>query len=90
MGDFRIVIDAVGGHGQQREVKDGENLDLEKLAEGNDPEAIALKCIEQLKTNGCSVDRAKIIHWPTDNYPERQGAKDITDDLLTGVRTGNF
>ncbi|MBC7948656.1 MAG: hypothetical protein H7Y42_12285 [Chitinophagaceae bacterium] len=92
MGDFRIVIDAVGGHGQDRDKKDGEVVDFSIHGE-NAPEALAKRFVDELKANGCSVDSAKVIHWPLDNYggPEKNGrAKEIVDDLLTGVRSGNF
>lgn len=89
MGDFRIVIDAVGGHGQDRSKKDGEVVNF---AEGGKdaPEVIANALVRALQATGCNVTNAKVIHWPSDNYPERQGAKDIEDNLLTGIRKGNF
>jgi len=92
MGDFRIVIDAVGGHGQDRDKKDGEVVNFSVDGE-NSPEALAQKFVEQLKANGCSVDSAKVVHWPIDNYggPEKNGrTSEIVDDLLTGVRKGSF
>lgn len=85
MGDFRIVIDAVGGHGQDRDKKDGEDVDFGI----NTPEAFAREFIGKLERSGVTVTEAKIIHWPKDNYPER-GEAEVTDDLVTGRRYGNF
>jgi hypothetical protein len=90
MGDFRIIIDAVGGHGQDRKKKDGETVNF---AEGgaSAPEVIAKALVSALLGSGCSVQSAKVIHWPADNYPEsRDAEKQIVDDLLTGKRKGNF
>lgn len=82
MGNFRIVINAVGGHGQDREKKDGEVVDFTKDGQFS-PEYIAQRCIAELKRFGNSVDSAHIVHWP-------ETESEVTDDLLTGIRTGNF
>lgn len=91
MGDFRIVIDAVGGHGQDRDKKDGEIVDFGTDVM-NSPEAAAKKFLEEFgKYN--SITEAKIIHWPLDNYEgqlKNGRSKQIVDDLLTGKRTGQF
>lgn len=82
MGNFRIVIDAVGGHGVDREVKDGETVN--HFAEGmQTPDALAKQMVNYLKANGIEPDSAKLIHWP-------EQTDEVTDDLLTGVRKGNF
>jgi hypothetical protein len=82
MGQFKIEITAVGGHGQDRSKKAGEVVDFK---EGGDttPDAIAKKCIDELKAAGVNVESAKIVHWPGTET-------EVTDDLQTGVRTGNF
>lgn len=92
MGDFRIIIDCVGGHGQDRSKKDGEVVDFNTDGQGS-PEALAVELIEKLKQSGCSVDAARIVHWPLDNYggPEQNGRRQyLADCLLTGKRTGSF
>lgn len=90
MGDFRIIINAVGGHGQDRSKKDGEVVDFNTDGPGS-PEAIAKEFVEKLQASGCSVQSAIVEHWPVDNYPEsREAGKEIIDDLLTGVRKGSF
>ena len=94
MGDFRIVIDGIGNHGQDREKKDGEKVDFEAGGSAT-PESIAKHCIDELKAAGVNVTEAKVIHWPVDNYggPELNGRdpqKQIVDDLLSGERKGSF
>lgn len=89
MGDFRIVIDTVGGHGQDRDNEGGSPVNFGE----NTPEAYFKKCVEEAISKGIisSDTKAKVIHWPTDNYPEsRNPEKQIVDDLLTGERTGSF
>lgn len=79
MGNFRIIIEAVGGHGQDRNKKDGEQVDF---GEGT-PEAIAQKAVEELKAKGNNVERAYVHHWPG-------SGTDVIDNLLTNKRKGNF
>lgn len=89
MGDFRIIINAVGSHGQDRDKKDGEVVDFG----ANTPEAIAKELVDKLKASGVNVEDASVIHWPLDNYGGqlKNGRKtQIVDDLVTGKRTGNF
>jgi len=86
MGTFKIEIIAVGGHGVDRSKKDGEQVDFN---EGGDstPDSLAKEFVELLKSKGCSFDYeghgATITHWPGQE-------SEVKDDLLTGVRTGNF
>lgn len=92
MGDFRIVIDAVGGHGVDRNKKSGETVDF-NIEGQNSPEAIAKRLIEELQSKGCSIQEAKIIHWPLDNYGgqlKNNRSTQIVDCFLTGKRTGSF
>lgn len=89
MGDFRIIINAVGGHGQDREKKHGDVVDFG----ANTPEAIAKECVEKLKASGVNVEDASVIHWPVDNYGgqlKNERSTQIVDDLVTGKRTGSF
>jgi hypothetical protein len=96
MGDFRIIIDAVGGHGQDRSKRDGEVVDFKNgRVDAKTPEGIAQKFVQELKDSGVNVESAKVVHWPSDNYggPEKNGRdpeKQIEDDLLTGLRKGSF
>lgn len=82
MGTFKIQITAVGGHGQDRSKKDGEVVNFYQGG-STTPDAVAKLFVEMLKAHGSSVSEAKIIHWPEES-------SEVTDDLLTGVRKGNF
>ena len=64
MGQFKIVIDAVGGHGQDREKKDGEIVDFKNGGQYETPESIAQSCVDTLKAHGVNVRSAKVYHWP--------------------------
>jgi hypothetical protein len=89
MGDFRVTVEAVGGHGCQREMGDGDHV------VGCDrpgcPDCMAREFVRRLKRSGAMVNKAQIVHWPADmegrNYP-KDG--EVRDDLLTGVRSGQF
>lgn len=82
MGNYRIIIDAVGGHGVDRTKKDGEIVN--HYAEGlNTPDAKAKQMVDFLNHNGGGLISAKLIHWPGETG-------EVTDDLLTSIRTGNF
>lgn len=99
MGNFRIVIDAVGDHGQDRAKKTGELVDFTNgRTDGNTPEAIIHRAITELMALGTNVLSAKVYHWPGDTvyqceppaHLNGEGKECITDDLITGVRKGNF
>lgn len=90
MGTFRIEIQAVGGHGCQREKKSGEIVS--DCGQPGCPDCIGRRAVKALKDAGVffpksggieSVGYAKLTHWP-------HGHGTVTDDLLTGQRTGNF
>lgn len=82
MGTFRIVIEAVGGHGQDREKKDGEVVDFN--AGGlNTPDSLLKTFVMTLAQTDVMVNTATITHWPEQECS-------VTDDLLTGKRHGNF
>lgn len=79
MGNFKVVIEAVGNHGTDREAKEGEQIKFGEPGPFN-PDALAKQFVEQL---GGSIVSAKLIHWP-DTTP-------IIDDLKTGLRSaGDF
>jgi hypothetical protein len=87
MGDFRVVVEAVGGHGCQREKGTGETV------VGCDrpgcPDCMAREFVRRLKRSGATVKRAEIQHWPAD-LPGYTVEGQVHDDLLSGVRTGDF
>lgn len=72
MGNFKIEIEAVGGHGSDRNAKQGEPLNIT-----DGPDKQALDFVAQLMKS-CSVVSATLTHWP-DTTP-------IVDDLKNGVR----
>lgn len=82
MGNFTITIKAVGGHGQDRSKKSGEVVDFSAESK-NSPDAIAKRCVDELKAKGTHVESATITHWPGQE-------SEVTDDLVTGIRTGKF
>lgn len=94
MGTFRVEVQAVGGHGCQRERKDGSVV--EGCGQPSCPDCITREYVRALKASGAFfqpplIDReqpdsdgyARITHWPG-----QPGA--VRDDLLTGVRSGSF
>lgn len=86
MGDFRITIKAVGGHGCQRTVKSGGQL-ADSCGSPSCPDCIARRCVAQLMATGCYVSEATLQHWPAEHPGSTAGPR---DDLLTGVRSGEF
>lgn len=84
MGNFRIVIDAVGGHGCDRRATEGE-----ALAYGPDctcPDCTAYRFVQELRAKGWfnSGGGASLTHWPGES-------DEVVDDLLHGVRAqGRF
>jgi hypothetical protein len=82
MGNFRIVINAVGDHGQDRGKSSGDTVNF--YAGGNTtPDALAKSLTEFLRWNGCILQSAEIIHWP-------DSETSVTDDLMTGIRNRNL
>lgn len=93
MGNFRLEIDGIGGHGCQREVRDGGKVDGCGLDYCLD--CLARRFVAELKNrgvfnygsmktqDGIDYPRAVLTHWP--------GSKEeVKDDLLTGIRKGSF
>lgn len=94
MGTFRVEIQAVGGHGCQRERKDGTTVD--GCGQPSCPDCITREYVKNLKRSGAHFQKplpgmsqpssdgyARLIHWP--GQPG-----EVVDDLLTGARTGSF
>lgn len=88
MGDYRIVVNAVGGHGCDRLAKDGE---VRKFACGSPscPDCRAADFVNKLRADGGMVASAELIHWPKDS-PSGASMPEIRDNLLTGKRSGSF
>lgn len=82
MGQFRVEVTAVGGHGCQRHIKDGEQLQ-QFCGSPSCPDCIAREFVRSLKRIGTTLEKGEIIHWPGT-------ASEVRDDILTGKRKGNF
>lgn len=81
MGDFRIEVNATGGHGCQREK--GNKSKIERCGDSNCPDCLARTFVEMLKTRGVLVKDALLIHWPN-------SSPIIVDNLNDGTRYGDF
>lgn len=82
MGNFRVQIDAVGGHGCERQIKSGEKT--YGCGRLTCPDCLARFFVKAFQLIlGCSVNAATITHWPGEKC-------EVVDDLLTGERKGNF
>jgi hypothetical protein len=81
MGQFKVEVVAVGGHGCQRERKDGDTVyGCQRM---DCPDCIAREFVAKLQSRGASVESAKLTHWPG-------SAAEVQDDLLTRKRKGAF
>ena len=83
MGTFRIVIEGVGAHGDDRIAREGERITL-NLGAYRSPDAIAKDTVEQLRAVGVIDLTATLTHWP--GTPE-----EVVDDLVIMTRVkGSF
>jgi hypothetical protein len=81
MGNFTVEIEAVGGHGCEREAKSGAVVAGCGLP--SCPDCAVRSFVAELKAQGNNVLRATLRHWP-------HTGSEVSDDLLTGIRRGNF
>ena len=81
MGAFRIVIEGVGAHGDDRVAKEGQRITLPYR---NTPDGIAADAVERL-ARCCVVDlKATLTHWPGETT-------EVIDALVAMVRVkGTF
>lgn len=89
MGDFRITIEGVGGHGCGREAKDGE--EVIRCGRSSCPDCTAIEFVDELKAAN-NIVSAKMEHWPVPGAAgtTRTENPGPIDDLLTGTRRGTF
>ena len=94
MGDFRLTVEALGGHGCERDKGDGDHV---VGCERRDcPDCMARELVRRMKRAGIQIHRAELVHWPHDFVPPHGGTSNYTkenevrDDLLTGIRSGSF
>lgn len=81
MGNFNISIDAVGGHGCQRTIKDGGIVT--GCSQTYCPDCTTREFVAFLKAKGVTVNAARFTHWPGE-------PSEVVDDLITGIRAGSF
>jgi hypothetical protein len=82
MGMYRVEIEATGGHGCQREVKNGGKVYGCQSFGCPDCNVRRLVTILHMVL-GNQVSKATLTHWP--GQPD-----EVQDDLLTGIRKGSF
>jgi hypothetical protein len=89
VGMFRVEVQAVGGHGCQRNIKDGQQVQ-NFCGSVSCPDCITREYIRALKRAGACLDtnmypdvKALLTHWPGQTC-------EVQDNLLTGVRKGSF
>jgi len=77
MGNFKIEIEAVGGHGHDRNATSGGPVNFGP-PDTNNPDGLAKAFVDDLENRGINVVEAKLTHWP-DTTP-------IVDDLKNSTR----
>lgn len=77
MGDYRLRVFAVGGHGCDREALEGESIAYKP--DCTCPDCLFKQFVEKLKTSGNSVSLAQETHWPGTD-------QEIVDDVLNSRR----
>ncbi len=80
MGRYRIEIVAVGGHGCNRDIKEGGTS--YGCGRMGCPDCEARRFVRELQRSQ-TVEKAEFTHWP--GTPT-----EVRDDLLTGKRGGSF
>jgi hypothetical protein len=93
MGQFKIEIVGVGGHGCDRKAKEGDKL-YARCGRFGCPDCMAYDFVQQLKQKGMLPEtqnaaggptRALFVHWPG------SGPTEVTDDMLENARVkGQF
>jgi len=81
MGQYRLTVTAVGGHGCERGTKDGGKVFGCGLR--SCPDCECRDFVQRMQQKGQNVEAAILEHWPG---TESQ----VTDDLLTRIRKGSF
>lgn len=90
MGDFRVVVEGVGNHGCGRETRDGGQV--ARCRQPHCTDCLTADFVNTLKARGHSVAKAELAHWPAPGAAgtTRTEKPGPVDDLLTGVRSGEF
>jgi hypothetical protein len=87
MGDFRMTIEAVGGHGCDRKAKEGD--EVQGCGGETCPDCLFARFVSELQRAGMRPYTATMHHWPADlkaphiishSYtPEREVVDDYTE-----------
>lgn len=80
MGNFRLEAEWVGGHGCQREKKEGSVIG--KCSDENCPDCMIRDFVAKMNAKNSKVS-AILRHWP--GQPD-----EVQDDINTGIRKGSF
>lgn len=62
MGAFRVELDAVGGHGCQRERRDGDTV--YGCGQMNCPDCLTSEYVAKMRRAGVLITSASLTHWP--------------------------
>jgi hypothetical protein len=62
MGDFRVVLEASGGHGCDRKAKEGD--DLRGCGQETCPDCITARFVSAMQRAGMRPNVATFTHWP--------------------------
>lgn len=102
MGDFRIVIEAVGGHGcgrgtfapgylWSRDPARAHNV-IQRCHSFNCPDCMAEEFVKALMAHGVNVHNARLEHWPIPGAAgtSRTDHAGPIDDLLNSRRDHQF
>ena len=88
MGDFRIVVEAAGGHGCDRNAKEGDQV--VGCGRENCPDCITARFVSELQRAGMRPYTALFKHWPSDLSREGHtytADREVIDDYTeTGVK----
>lgn len=92
MGTFRVIVQATGNHGCERDKGDGVNVvGCERVG---CVDCIAREFVRRLKRSGAQMNVATLEHWPEDplsaDDAKKGAAGHPVDDLLSGARSGSF
>lgn len=85
MGSFRVVIDGVGGHGDDRIAKEGEPISIPPVGDSGfkSPDQIATEAVALFRGKVTDL-KATLTHWPGES-------SEVVDDLVTMKRVkGQF
>jgi hypothetical protein len=78
---YTFELEATGGHGCQRELKDQSSV--ESCNQPSCPDCILREAVAKLKNAGNFVSKAVLRHWPGTNL-------EVSDNFLTKTRRGSF